>query len=224
VTAKKHQAEGGRIGESARPFASQRAAITMAGRSGWSPMAGDEVGLARQVRQTIWELAGRSRVVGGRLDTLALATVKNRHRGAVDVLGREPILALLRRPGPGACSWCAARMLCAAAQPPKPPPPATAAVRALLGAQCSRCRVAYAALEVAEREDAHVAGLVAAEYSPKDASYQRPGAPRAPTRVIWSADQPQPETVTAALRAAGQRRRTPDPPYYRPRRRDLGGE
>jgi hypothetical protein len=167
--------------------------------------------VGRQVRHAVQQLTGRSRLTGDALDKQALALVKTQHRGAVDLLGEEAIVALTRRLDPGGCNWCAVRESCKAKSKPLPRP--ASALRAALGSQCSRCKVAWNAAAVAEREDAYVAGLVAAGYSAEDAAYQRPGGPRA-TGVIWPAGR-EPAGVVASARQAA---RTPLPSYYQPRR------
>jgi hypothetical protein len=160
-------------------------------------MQPDDVQLGRQVRQAVQQLAGRSRMTGDALDKQALALARTQFRRAVDLLGEEPIVALTRRLDPGGCNWCAVRELCKTKSKPLPRP--ASALRAALGSQCSRCKVAWNTAAVAEREDAHVASLVAAGYSPEDAAYQRPAGPRA-TGAIWAAGKP------------------PPPSYYRPGR------
>jgi hypothetical protein len=95
---------------------------------------------ARQVRQAVQQLASQSRLTGDALDKQALALVKTQHRGAVDLLGEEAIMALTRRLDSGACNWCAVRDLSKTKGKPLPRP--APALRAALGSQCSRCKVA----------------------------------------------------------------------------------
>jgi hypothetical protein len=111
------------------------------------------------------------------LDKQALALVKTQYRRALPAFGEAPIMALTRRLSPGACSWCACRILCAAGDTPLPKP--TAGLRALLGSQCSRCKVAFDVPAIAEQEDAYVRSLEAAGYAAEDAAFQRPMEPRA---------------------------------------------
>jgi hypothetical protein len=170
----------------------------MAGQAGWRPLAAaSDEQLARAVKQILWR---RTSMNGVRRDQYLLAVVRRQLPAALDRFGKTAILAAARRPEHPACSWCALRILAAASleEPPTPTP----GLEALLGRQCGRCRHAYTSREVAERERRDGARLTAA-------GLRRPqrGQPT-PTGVIWSADQPQPETVTAALRAAGQRRTT----------------
>jgi hypothetical protein len=203
----------------------QQAAIGFAGRSGWSRMGpADDAELGRQLRAATWEVGNRTSTTGVRRDRLVLAAMRNRFgAAAVERFGAENIVALLRVPGLGMCNWCAARVLHATASPPKPMPTPTPGLSALLGAQCSRCKVAFAAREVADRERDHLDAVTAAGLRPQAAASvrtpeqlaRRATAARtteqarcnpAPTGVLWSADQGEPAGLTAAARAAARRR------------------
>jgi hypothetical protein len=178
VTSKKHQAEGGRIGESGRPFAGQRAAVTMGGRP-WQPLQADDVGaLARAVKQTIWT-AGRTSMTGRQRDNYLVALVRNRHPAALSTFSELAIIAATRRPEPPACSWCALRALTAAALE-EPDPTPTPALEALLGRQCGRCQHHYAVQEVAERERREGARLTAAGLRRPSMASPAPRAPYGP--------------------------------------------
>ena len=194
TTSKKRGSRQGR----ADNIGSQRAAIAFAGR-GWGRMGpANDVELARLVKQTVWNAASSS-MVGTRLDRYTVALVKNRWPAALAAFGEPSIIALLRRPAPGSCSWCAARVLSAASD--QPPPKPTPALRELLGSPCSRCQVAHEAAEVAERERALAAS-----------GYRRDREP-APTGMLWPAGQEPSGVVTSARRAARNA-----PGYYRPGR------
>lgn len=222
TTSKKRSSK---IGEYAAPIGSQRAAIAFAGKQGWGRMApADDVELGRQLRQAAWEVANRTAVRGPRRDTLVLATMRNRFGpAAVDRFGPEAITALLRQPGPGMCAWDALRVLCAAGGPPKSTPDPTPGLRALLGAMCGRCKVHFAAREVADQEREHVAGLTAAGLRPEAAATLRTDAQvarqaaavrateqarraPAPTGMLWPAGE-EPAGLTAAAHAAASRGR-----------------
>jgi hypothetical protein len=226
MTAKK---EPGRVDRHAPRIPGQQPTIGLAGRQGWGRMtpAGD-VELGRQLRTAAWEVANRTAVRGTRRDALVLATMRNRFgAAAVDRFGPEAITALLRQPGPGACAWDALRVLTATAAPPKPTPDPTPGLRALLGAMCSRCKVHFAAREVADREHAHLDRLaenglrasaaatlrtdaqVARKAAAVRATEQARRAP-APTGMLWPADQGEPPGLTAAAHAAARRGRRPD--------------
>lgn len=191
----------------------QQAAITIAG-SKWQPIrAASDEQLALAAKRLLWD-AARTSMTGRTRDRYLVGVVRNQLPAAVERFGEFAVLAAGRRPEHPCCSWCALRTLAAAAlEEPEPRP--TPALQALLGRMCSRCEIHFRAQDVAKRERAHVASLVAAGYSPEDAAYQRPGEPRA-TGVIWPAGQ-EPAGLVASVRAAA--RRTPPPSYFRSGRR-----
>jgi hypothetical protein len=127
--------------------------------------------LGRQVRQTVHRHAGRLRGSQDSRDRQMVALVSERHPGAVEQLGETSIAALLREPGPGLCSWDAARVLAAASGEPAPAP--TESRRALLGAQCASCRIQVQVDRATATERAYVAGLVAAGFRPEAAANLR---------------------------------------------------
>jgi hypothetical protein len=145
------------------------------GRPAGKPVSGrmqptdEQVG--RQVRRDVQQLAGQTRLTGDALDKQALALVKTQHRGAVDLLGEEAIMALTRKLGPRACNWCSLRLLCAANG--KQLPAATSALHAALGHRCGNCQGVYAALEAAAYEAPLVSSLTAAGIRPELAGVLR---------------------------------------------------
>jgi hypothetical protein len=188
-----------------------------------------DVELGRQVRAEIWRAGAATSLAGVRRDQYVLAAVRNRYPRAAAVFPECALAAVLRQPGPGTCSWDAARVLAAANSEPAPRP--TPANYALLGSACSRCRNLWRAERVAARERDHAAQLAAAGFRPEAAgrlrtaeqveAYQRAleslrRRPPVPTGLLWptSGGQGEPVAVTAALRAATSRQRPPDPPYY----------
>jgi hypothetical protein len=184
--------------------------IAFAGRSGRQSMQPSDVALARQVRQAVQQLAGRSRLTGDALDRQALALVKTQYRRAIDLLGTEVVIALTRRLDPGACSWCKVRELCKNNRKPLPQPAPT--LRAALGSQCPRCEVAWNAAAVAEREQPHVDGLVSAGFKPQASGNLRSAEQIADYRRRLDA------LDRAKLPPRPATRKTPVPSYYQPRR------
>lgn len=191
TTSKKRGSKQGHT-DSGTPLGGQQAGVWVAGR-GWTAAKSDDVGLARQVKRLMWEVAGASSMTGVRRDRYALALVRNRHRGALQAFGEPSILALLRRPDARACRWCAARAL--AASYDQPPPEPTPALRELLGTPCARCERRDLAAAAAEQERA----LLAAGHG----RWSRP----APTGALWAADQGEPAGLTAAATRAARRGR-----------------
>ena len=142
-----------------------------------------------------------------------LAMVRNRYPKAVSAFGESNIIALLREPQRGACSWDAARILAATngESPPRPTP----VLLGLLGTPCSSCKTAFRAARVARRETEHVEAVTAAGLSPEAA-----GRLRTPEQVASYADSAR--ALRSATRpATPTSRKPPDPLYYTPRRRQL---
>jgi hypothetical protein len=132
-------------------------------------------------------------------DQALVARVHTRYPEVAD-LGRSPVLALLRRPGPGTCSWCCAEVLAVAYGEPAPDP-ASPVLQGLLGHQCRRHQA---------RVDAARTQLAAAARTDLLRWYK--ARPPAPTGLLWTGREPP--AVTAAL-AAATRRRISTPSYYR---------
>jgi hypothetical protein len=158
--------------------------------------------LGQAVRRTVHTHAGRLSGQTASRDRQLLALVADRHPGAVDAFGEAAITALLREPTGGLCAWDAARVLAAAAGQRLSTP--TAGLRALLGAQCRRCRHQ---VQVRRAAAAHAA---------QAASAGRPealtAAAQPPSRFAW--DSAHEVTITPARAAAGQTL----PPFYGSRR------
>ena len=127
--------------------------------------------LGQAVRRTVWQHAGRLSGSATSRDRQLIALVAERHPGAVETLGEPAITALLREPAPGLCAWDCARLLAAASG--EPPPAPTTSRRALLGPQCTGCRIQVQVERAAAAERAHVAGLVAAGFRPEAAANLR---------------------------------------------------
>jgi hypothetical protein len=163
--------------------------------SGRMQPTGPEVGT--QARAALWRFSASTRTQGAARDRLGIATVHNQLPATRELFSDAALAAVLRPPEPGRCSWDYYRAL--ARERGESPPVPSPELFGLLGAQCSRCRTHFAAQMVAKREEAYVAGLVAAGYDAADARFQRPGDPRA-TGTIWAAGRP------------------PAPSYYRPGR------
>jgi hypothetical protein len=160
-------------------------------------------------------LKGEWRTLPARSDRVRiLMAVKSQARWALLPLRPgdvDALVALGKEVSSGTCHWDAARIV---RGPGKPELERDEVTLALLGQGCQRCRIRWAAAEVAERERAHVRNLVAAGYAPEDAAYQRPGDLRA-TGAIWPAGK-EPSGLTAAARQAA--RKVPPPSYYIPGR------
>jgi hypothetical protein len=139
------------------------------------------------------------------------------------LLSRAAIVALTRPVPLGGCSWCLAAFYSATSFGAWEPPEDDDLYRSFLGSKCGRCRVAFQAVEVANREREHTDQLVAAGLAPVAArrirsaeelqaqvaairrlEQARPPQGPAPNGVIWPAGQ-EPAGVTAAL----TRRRRP---------------
>jgi hypothetical protein len=207
--------------------------LGIAGKSGWPRMKATETEVAGQLRQFLLsgKVSNTTVTDGANHDRQVLGLVGAQFPKAVAALGCPSILALTRALGPGTCSWCAAAMIAAGDHEPAPDLD-SAAHRALLGTPCRRCLTRHQATQVADREASHLDQVVAAGLRPQAAARLRTSAevqrhaaavrklaqsprPVAPTGVMWSANQPQPESVTAALTAAlGPR--PPVPSYYTP--------
>jgi hypothetical protein len=153
--------------------------------------------LGAQARAALWRFSASTRTEGAARDRLGIATVRSQFPATRGLFSDAALAAVLRPPQPGRCSWD--HYLKLARERGESPPVPSPELVGLLGRPCSSCRTHFAAQVVAAREDAHVASLVAAGYTPADAAYRRLGHPRA-TGAIWSAGK------------------TPAPSYYRPGR------
>jgi len=154
--------------------------------------------LGVQVRQALWRFASNTRLRGTARDKAALATLKSRFPKAVSAFPESALLAVLREPQGGTCSWDAFRVLAASNGEPVPKP--SAALTALLGRPCQRCKTAFEAADVAVRERA----MLAAASGPS------------PTGRIWAAGDKEAAALVASARAAA--RRSAPPSHYRPGR------
>jgi hypothetical protein len=96
------------------------------------------------------------------------------------LLSRAAIVALTRPVPLGGCSWCLAAFYSATSFGAWEPPEDDDLYRSFLGSKCDRCRVAFEAVEVADREREHTDQLVAAGLAPVAA--RRIAAPRSSRR------------------------------------------
>jgi hypothetical protein len=185
-----------------RPVGKPRTLVAASGRGDPTTLGG----LARRAMLSrVWS---RTPPVG---DDVARACyfLKTRVPMAAAVLSRAAIGALTRPVPPGGCSWCTARLLSATSLGAWEPPTDDDMYRAFLGSKCRRCRLAFEADLVAERERQHLDQVVAAGLTPAAAGRirspeqlraqvaavrrleqagPRSGGP-APTGVIWPAGQ-----------------------------------
>jgi hypothetical protein len=155
--------------------------------------------LGVQVRRALWRFATTTRLTSKARDRAGISLVKNRHPKAMAAFPEAAILAVLREPQGGTCSWDALRVLTAAGPEPMPAKP-TPELVALLGKPCQKCQTAFEAGRVARRERA----MLAAASGPS------------PTGLIWAAHDKEAAALVASAREAA-RRSTP-PSYYRPGR------
>jgi hypothetical protein len=118
------------------------AAVALAGRPGWTVIrAATDLDLAQQVRGfALTELPRRTTAAGADPDRLTLTRIAARFPTAEQTFGRPALLALTRRPGPGACGFCSATLVAVTSGEPRPSP-ASPALQALLGQPCRRCQV-----------------------------------------------------------------------------------
>jgi predicted transcriptional regulator len=128
------------------------------------------------------------------------------------LLSRAAIGALTRPVPPDGCSWCTARLLSATSFGAWEPPTDDDLYRAFLGSKCRRCRLAFEAAEVADRERQHTADLVAAGLTPAAAGRVRsPEQVRAQVAAVRRVEQAQPTrrgpAPTGVIWPAGQGRR-----------------
>ena len=181
------------------PGARRSAMAAYAGGQQRPMRARDDAELGEQLRRALWSFASRTRLIGTRRDQAAITLIRNRYPASRGVFTDAQLAATIREVGDGAvCHWCALRVLTAAADEPMPDQP-TPALVGLLGQPCARCKVAFAAGEVAERERRLLA-----------AGYRRRVVGPQPTGALWPAGQ-EPPGLTAAARQTARR---PLPPFY----------
>ena len=125
---------------------------------------------------------------------------------------RITLRALTRPVPPDGCSWCTARLLSATSFGAWEPPTDDDLYRAFLGSKCRRCRLAFEAAEVADRERQHTADLVAAGLTPAAVGRIRsPEQVRAQVAAVRRVEQAQPTrrgpAPTGVIWPAGQGRR-----------------
>jgi hypothetical protein len=128
------------------------------------------------------------------------------------LLSRAAIGALTRPVPPDGCSWCTARLLSATSFGAWEPPTDDDLYRAFLGSKCRRCRLAFEADLVAERERQHLDQVVAAGLTPAAAGRIRsPEQVRAQVAAVRRVEQAQPTrrgpAPTGVIWPAGQGRR-----------------
>jgi hypothetical protein len=121
------------------------------------PMAtSDPVALGRALRLAMWRFSSRTNTRDPeQRDRMALAVAHQQHRAAAALLPDTAILATLREPAPGRCSWDAYIALSALDGEPMPAP--TPALSGLLGRPCAKCQGVFAAQRVIKRERAALA-------------------------------------------------------------------
>lgn len=180
--------------------------IWTAGKSGWGRMQPTEAELGQRVRRALWDFTSSTSTRGTVRDKTAVGVIRGQYPATRGLFSDAALVAVLREPQAGTCSWNAYRILAAAngEDPPSPSP----ALHGLLGSQCGRCRTFFEAREVAKRERA----LIAAGY--------RRSQPAA-TGVLWADDQPRPVTAAAgpqlpvrdAIRLARQRQQQREAAY-----------
>jgi hypothetical protein len=148
--------------------------------------------------------------------TRILTALKSRLPFALGQVPIDALVALAKVPPPGGCYWCSALVQ----RTPGPELARDEVTIALLGDGCQRCRIRWAAAEVAAREQAYTAGLVAAGFRPIAAGRLRtPEQVDAYTRRLRSLESAKlpPRTPTRwppQPAATAIRRRLSDPPNY----------
>jgi hypothetical protein len=164
--------------------------IWTAGRRGQARMQPTPAELGAQVRKALLGFYGSTRTYGVARDRTGVAMARSQYPASREWFSDAALAAVLREPQAGTCSWDAYRMLAAADGEEMPSP--SPALEGLLGSQCRRCKIFFAAREVAERER----GLMAAGYG----RYQRPAA----TGMLWPAGKEPAGVVASARRAASR--------------------
>ena len=131
------------------------------------PRSPEELG--RAARTALWKFASTTRLTGMSRDQAGVATIRSKFPGTRGLFSDQALAAVLREPQAGLCSWDALKVLTAAAGEPMPTAP-TAALLALLGQPCSRCRISFEAGEVAERERRLIASGIRRPTTPAPAA------------------------------------------------------